>query len=157
MFHFFFFFGPYCRWNGTQLKSRDYRNLKQKLKRYRLIMQLCWKKERYSNEFKNLNVYPNYILNYCFKPLWHFKVDPPPPIWQDQISRLSKENGSLKQNLDATNAAMNASRSESAKALSNGVNVHKVLDLLPIQISVCVLFFNKILFCFVKGWKTHFN
>jgi hypothetical protein len=70
---------------------------------------------------------------------------------------LSKENGSLKQNLDATNAAMNASRSESAKALSNGVNVHKVLDLLPIQISVCVLFFNKILFCFVKGWKTHFN
>jgi hypothetical protein len=38
---------------------------------------------------------------------------------------LSKENGSLKQNLDATNAAMNASRSESAKALSNGINVHK--------------------------------
>lgn len=44
---------------------------------------------------------------------------------EDQISRLSKENGSLKQNLDATNAAMNASRSESAKSLSNGVNVHK--------------------------------
>uniref|UniRef100_A0A2N9FE33 GRIP domain-containing protein n=1 Tax=Fagus sylvatica TaxID=28930 RepID=A0A2N9FE33_FAGSY len=44
---------------------------------------------------------------------------------EDQISRLSKENGSLKQNLDATNAAMNASRSESAKALSNGINVHK--------------------------------
>ncbi|KAL0008445.1 hypothetical protein SO802_009947 [Lithocarpus litseifolius] len=44
---------------------------------------------------------------------------------EDQISRLSKENGSLKQNLDATNAAMNASRSESTKALSNGVYVHE--------------------------------
>lgn len=44
---------------------------------------------------------------------------------EDQISRLSKENGSLKQNLDATNAAINASRSESAKALLNGVNVHE--------------------------------
>ncbi|KAF5464372.1 hypothetical protein F2P56_014451 [Juglans regia] len=44
---------------------------------------------------------------------------------EDQISRLNKENGSLKQNLDATNAAQNASGNEGAKALANGVNVHK--------------------------------
>lgn len=128
LFHYIFF--HYCRLKGTKLKSRDYRNLKQKLKLYQLIMQLCWKNERYSNDFKNLNIYPKYVSNYCFKSLWHFKVFPSTsPIWQDQMSRLSKENGSLKQNLEATKAAMNVSRSESAKALLNGVNVHEVLDL----------------------------
>ncbi|KAG2725401.1 hypothetical protein I3760_01G064400 [Carya illinoinensis] len=45
---------------------------------------------------------------------------------EDQISRLNKENGSLKQNLDSTNTAQNASGNEGAKALANGINVHKV-------------------------------
>ncbi|XP_059456767.1 golgin candidate 3-like isoform X2 [Corylus avellana] len=44
---------------------------------------------------------------------------------EDQISRLSKDYGTLKQNLDATNAALHASGNESAKALTNGVIVHK--------------------------------
>ncbi|KAG6730154.1 hypothetical protein I3842_01G065900 [Carya illinoinensis] len=44
---------------------------------------------------------------------------------EDQISRLNKENGSLKQNLDSTNTAQNASGNEGAKALANGINVHK--------------------------------
>lgn len=72
------------------------------------------------------NMFQTTVLN-PFDILKYFP--PPPPIWQDQISRLSKENGSLKQNLEATKAAMNVSRSESAKALLNGVNVHEVLDL----------------------------
>ncbi|GAV69909.1 hypothetical protein CFOL_v3_13409 [Cephalotus follicularis] len=40
---------------------------------------------------------------------------------EGQISRLNQENGSLKQNLDARNAALNASRNESFKASTNGV------------------------------------
>ncbi|XP_021808006.1 golgin candidate 4 isoform X1 [Prunus avium] len=44
---------------------------------------------------------------------------------EDQISRLSKENGSLKQNLDSTTASLNASRNENHKAAANGINVLK--------------------------------
>ncbi|CAN6568241.1 unnamed protein product [Malus baccata var. baccata] len=44
---------------------------------------------------------------------------------EDQISRLSKENGSLKQNLDSTTASLNAAKNENHKAAANGVNVLK--------------------------------
>ncbi|XP_061999711.1 golgin candidate 4 isoform X2 [Rosa rugosa] len=44
---------------------------------------------------------------------------------EDQISRLNKENGSLKQNLDTTTASLNASRIENYKAAANGTNLHK--------------------------------
>ncbi|KAL6290373.1 hypothetical protein ACE6H2_007883 [Prunus campanulata] len=44
---------------------------------------------------------------------------------EDQISRLSKENGSLKQNLDSTTASLNASKNENHKAAANGINVLK--------------------------------
>ena len=42
---------------------------------------------------------------------------------QDQIVRLNKENGSLKQNLEATNAALRVSRTE---ASTNGTYSVKV-------------------------------
>ncbi|KAL6126246.1 hypothetical protein ACLB2K_074297 [Fragaria x ananassa] len=45
---------------------------------------------------------------------------------EDQISRLNKENGSLKQNLDTTTASLNASIIENYKAAANGTNLHKV-------------------------------
>ncbi|KAL5571504.1 hypothetical protein UlMin_021101 [Ulmus minor] len=41
---------------------------------------------------------------------------------EDQISRLHKEHGSLKQNLEATTAALNVSRNDSHKALANGMS-----------------------------------
>ncbi|TYJ04766.1 hypothetical protein E1A91_A12G115600v1 [Gossypium mustelinum] len=44
---------------------------------------------------------------------------------EEQISRLNQENGSLKQNLNATNAALSAARSESSKVSSNGINAPK--------------------------------
>ncbi|XVF73109.1 hypothetical protein PTKIN_Ptkin12aG0175100 [Pterospermum kingtungense] len=44
---------------------------------------------------------------------------------EEQISRLNQENGSLKQNLNATSAALSAARSESSKVLSNGINALK--------------------------------
>ncbi|KAH1073687.1 hypothetical protein J1N35_026015 [Gossypium stocksii] len=44
---------------------------------------------------------------------------------EEQISRLNQENGSLKQNLNATNAALSAARSESSKVSSNGINASK--------------------------------
>lgn len=50
------------------------------------------------------------------------------PIFQEQISRLNQENGSLKQNLTVTNAALSAARSESSKASSNGINALKVVS-----------------------------
>ncbi|XVF80147.1 hypothetical protein PTKIN_Ptkin15bG0047200 [Pterospermum kingtungense] len=44
---------------------------------------------------------------------------------EEQISRLNQENGSLKQNLNATNAALSAARSESSKVTSSGINAYK--------------------------------
>ncbi|MBA0592411.1 hypothetical protein Gorai_009393, partial [Gossypium raimondii] len=44
---------------------------------------------------------------------------------EEQILRLNQENGSLKQNLNATNAALSAARSESSKVSSNGINAPK--------------------------------
>lgn len=44
---------------------------------------------------------------------------------EEQISRLNQENGSLKQNLNATNASLSAARSESSKVSSNGTNTLK--------------------------------
>ncbi|XP_031278536.1 golgin candidate 4-like [Pistacia vera] len=44
---------------------------------------------------------------------------------EDQISRLNRENGSLKQNLDTTNAALSASKNENSKASTNSINVLK--------------------------------
>ncbi|KAK6260618.1 hypothetical protein SCA6_015092 [Theobroma cacao] len=44
---------------------------------------------------------------------------------EEQISRLNQENGSLKQNLNVTNAALSAARSESSKVSSNGINALK--------------------------------
>ncbi|XP_022147161.1 golgin candidate 3 isoform X2 [Momordica charantia] len=41
---------------------------------------------------------------------------------EELILRLNKENGSLKQGLDATNAATNSSRDESSRSLANGIN-----------------------------------
>ncbi|CAL5331748.1 unnamed protein product [Camellia sinensis] len=41
---------------------------------------------------------------------------------EDWISRLNEENGLLKQNLDATNATLNASRNESLKTSTNSLN-----------------------------------
>ncbi|KAL7203295.1 hypothetical protein ACSBR2_016564 [Camellia fascicularis] len=41
---------------------------------------------------------------------------------EDWISRLNEENGLLKQNLDATNAALNASRNEGLKTSTNSLN-----------------------------------
>ncbi|MBA0717728.1 hypothetical protein Golax_005515, partial [Gossypium laxum] len=47
---------------------------------------------------------------------------------EEQISRLNQENGSLKQNLNVTNAALSAARSESSKVSSNGINAPKGND-----------------------------
>ncbi|XWS32114.1 hypothetical protein CRYUN_Cryun23aG0133100 [Craigia yunnanensis] len=44
---------------------------------------------------------------------------------EEQISRLNQETGSLKQNLNVTNAALRAARSESSKVSSNGTNALK--------------------------------
>ncbi|XP_062090555.1 golgin candidate 4-like isoform X1 [Humulus lupulus] len=44
---------------------------------------------------------------------------------EDQISRLNKENGSLKHNLESTAAALNVSRNESHKVSTNGANFLK--------------------------------
>lgn len=53
---------------------------------------------------------------------------------EEQMSRLNGEYGSLKQNLDATNAALNAFRNGNSKASSNGINVPKGNgDLSPIR------------------------
>jgi hypothetical protein len=49
---------------------------------------------------------------------------------QDQIVRLNKENGSLKQNLVATNAALSASRVEGSRASTSGTSSMKVVLLL---------------------------
>jgi len=48
--------------------------------------------------------------------------------WQDLISRLNRENGSLKQNLDATNAALSTARNEASKSSSNSINVLNVVS-----------------------------
>lgn len=50
---------------------------------------------------------------------------------EDRISRLNQENGSLKQNLDATSIALNASRNESYKTSTNSPNVLKGSDQPP--------------------------
>lgn len=44
---------------------------------------------------------------------------------EGQISRLSKENGSLKHNLDATNAVLSASRSENSRTSTNSLHALK--------------------------------
>ncbi|OMP06255.1 putative Structural maintenance of chromosome 1 protein [Corchorus capsularis] len=44
---------------------------------------------------------------------------------EEQISRLNQENGTLKQNLNVTNAALITARSESPKTSSNGTNALK--------------------------------
>ncbi|XWS35844.1 hypothetical protein CRYUN_Cryun20dG0031000 [Craigia yunnanensis] len=44
---------------------------------------------------------------------------------EEQISRLNQENDSLKQNLNATNAALSAARSESFKVSNNRINALK--------------------------------
>ncbi|KAB2056404.1 hypothetical protein ES319_A11G099800v1 [Gossypium barbadense] len=44
---------------------------------------------------------------------------------EEQIFRLNQENGSLKQNLNATNAAPSAARSEISKVSNNGINALK--------------------------------
>ncbi|XP_022757469.1 golgin candidate 4-like isoform X3 [Durio zibethinus] len=44
---------------------------------------------------------------------------------EELISRLNQENGSLKQNLNVTNAALSAARSESSKLSRNGINALK--------------------------------
>lgn len=44
---------------------------------------------------------------------------------EEQISRLNGEYGLLKQNLDATNATLNAFRNGNSKASSNGINIPK--------------------------------
>ncbi|XWS76950.1 hypothetical protein CRYUN_Cryun01aG0221900 [Craigia yunnanensis] len=44
---------------------------------------------------------------------------------EEQISRLNQENCSLKQNLNVTNAALSAARSESSRLSSNGTNALK--------------------------------
>ena len=51
---------------------------------------------------------------------------------QDQISRLDQENGSLKQNLDATKEALNVSRTAHLRISTSGITAIKVV----IQISV---------------------
>lgn len=47
--------------------------------------------------------------------------------FQDQVVRLNKENGSLKQNLEATNAALRVSRAEGSVASINGTYSVKVV------------------------------
>ncbi|TYG44579.1 hypothetical protein ES288_D11G107400v1 [Gossypium darwinii] len=44
---------------------------------------------------------------------------------KEQIFRVNQENGSLKQNLNATNAAPSAARSEISKVSNNGINALK--------------------------------
>lgn len=44
---------------------------------------------------------------------------------EDQISKLSKENGSLKHNLDSTNAVLSASRSENSRTSTNSLHALK--------------------------------
>ncbi|KAG4119722.1 hypothetical protein ERO13_D11G097866v2 [Gossypium hirsutum] len=44
---------------------------------------------------------------------------------EEQIFRVNQENGSLKQNLNATNAAPSAARSEISKVSNNGINALK--------------------------------
>ncbi|PKI46342.1 golgin candidate 4 [Punica granatum] len=53
---------------------------------------------------------------------------------EDQISRLNKENGVLKHNLDATSAALNGYRNESSKAASSTTTALKeTVELSPSQ------------------------
>ncbi|XP_065859773.1 golgin candidate 4 isoform X2 [Euphorbia lathyris] len=44
---------------------------------------------------------------------------------EDQISRLNQENGSLRQNLDATKEALNVSRSENSRVSTNSIHAVK--------------------------------
>ncbi|KAL7259054.1 hypothetical protein ACSBR1_005038 [Camellia fascicularis] len=48
---------------------------------------------------------------------------------EDQISRLNEENSLLKQNLNATNAALNSSRNESFKTSTNSMNGLKKMEM----------------------------
>lgn len=61
-----------------------------------------------------------YTCPYCYF-LFHIS------IWQELILRLSKENGSLKQSLDATNTSTNSPKAESSKSPVNGTNEMKVI------------------------------
>lgn len=65
-----------------------------------------------------------------------------PCLLQDQISRLNKENGSLKNNLEATTAALNVSR--------NGTNVPKVVLNLQIDLTRELNLLSYFLFLFLK-------
>lgn len=49
---------------------------------------------------------------------------------EDLIVRLNKENGSIKQNLEATNAALSASRIEGSRASTSGTSSIKMYECL---------------------------
>ena len=84
-------------------------------------------------------------------------------IWQELILRLNKENGWLKQNLDATNSP----RDESSKSSANGTNDVKVVigmlmknyeQLLPKIMSLidCYIYWAVFDFVVVCVRNTHF-
>ncbi|GMI69599.1 golgin candidate 4 [Hibiscus trionum] len=75
--------------------------------------------ERYRAEIKKLQESESEIkaLSFNYAALLKEK--------EEQISRLNQENNSLKQNLNVTNAALGAARSENSKVSSNGINAPK--------------------------------
>ncbi|XP_039061390.1 golgin candidate 3-like isoform X2 [Hibiscus syriacus] len=75
--------------------------------------------ERYRAEIKKLQESESEIkaLSFNYAALLKEK--------EEQISRLNQENSSLKQNLNVTNAALGAARSEYSKVSSNGFNASK--------------------------------
>jgi hypothetical protein len=65
---------------------------------------------------------------------------------QDLIVRLNKENGSVKQNLEATNAALSASRIEGSRASTSGTFSIKVVLHSNFWVSVlCLIDFHGVL------------
>jgi len=65
---------------------------------------------------------------------------------QDLIVRLNKENGSIKQNLEATNAALSASRIEGSRASTSGTSSIKVVLHSNFWVSVlCLIDFQGVL------------
>ncbi|KAK8509654.1 hypothetical protein V6N13_093511 [Hibiscus sabdariffa] len=75
--------------------------------------------ERYRAEIKKLQESESQVkaLSFNYAALLKEK--------EEQVSRLNQENSTLKQNLNVTNAALGAARSENSKVSSNGINAPK--------------------------------
>ncbi|PNY07314.1 golgin candidate 4-like protein [Trifolium pratense] len=92
--------------------------------------------EQYKAEIKRLQASEAEIKALELKVGWAcalsmFKSEGPVQLYKDQIVKLNKENGSLKQNLVATNTALSASRVEGSRASTSGTSSMKVRSSIP--------------------------